>query len=143
MNPNDPTADPFHDCSGCGRSVPECECDEGDGDGWEDECPDCGLTYCICDSDDRDRDLWDDAMVTLTRRDAAEYHRDMAGCGNLDAIARKMTRHGVGLGGYPWQKRASRRRGMQARRRWDRRHPSECPEHKGGECPADCWWAPF
>lgn len=38
MTPNDPTADAFHDCRGCGRSVPECECD----DPWdgEDDCDD-------------------------------------------------------------------------------------------------------
>lgn len=37
-NPNDPTADHFHDCKGCGRAVPECECfDDEYPEGWEDE----------------------------------------------------------------------------------------------------------
>lgn len=119
-------------CHDCGEGAENCRCDD------EEECPDCHHTYCICDSDDRDRDWW-----YATRREVAEWRRAHAGCGNLDAIGRKLTRHGTPLGGYPWQKRANRRRGMQARRKWDRRYPSECPEHKGGACPDDCANVPF
>lgn len=52
----------------------------------------------------------------------ADWTRDMrhGGIGSMDAIARTQTKHGVGLGGYPWQRRARRRLEMQRLRRGQR-----------------------
>jgi len=117
------------ECSGCGLAPPDC-CDD------DDECPDCKCNYCICDADDRD-DPWDDlfdAPIYADRSFTAEYTRDMIGYGNLDAIARKQTRHGVPLGGWRWQRRANRTRAMQRQRKIDNAPCTFCGG-RGCECP--------
>lgn len=89
-------------------------------DEWEhDACPDCGAHYyCECGRTDRPYDPDDDLTASPSRYDLAYWFRDVTGgAGNLNAIARHDNPHGVGLGGYPWQKRANKRRLMQLRRR--------------------------
>ena len=134
-------------CADCKRNPCACEYDD-------DFCPYCDGNPCDCepeeDYDDRERrwsdDLFDGVGVTSPGRwFLADWTRDLSGgVGVLDVIARKQTKHGVGLGGYPWQKRANKRRVMQLRRKsWPEGRTAECPEHKGEACPDDCAWVPF
>ena len=129
-------------CADCKQNPCACH--------YDDECYHCCAYPCECEPEDAydDHDRWDDldgAVVAPGRWFLADWTRDMSGgVGALDVIARKATKHGVGLGGYPWQKQANKRRLMQLRRKsWPEGRTAECPEHKGEACPDDCAWMPF
>lgn len=122
--------DNFTDCLGCGRTVAECECDD------DLTCDECGCVNCRCEGDrvgcwNDDYDLDGcrvfDAHGYLTRR----FSSTRAGRAlhlaldqqaeptraTIRAIGRTLSPVGTELGGHPWQRRANKRRKMQAARK--------------------------
>lgn len=106
-----------YQCLACGRPADDCACDDDDEWSEDEDCDYCGFARCRCNDEPWGGAHIDGTYVYPTRDFLAEWVRDMRGAGNLNAIARHDNPHGVGLGGYPWQKRANRRKQVQARRR--------------------------